>query len=220
MCGLQLDPKTPQNLEELVAAANKIPILTMGQSQFTSHSKTELSIILKNYVIPDLVSDETISRQNQDTYNRLRDVVVFTTNYIFVVAKQFSTRGFVLDSNNTKIAVGNDGMFAVVDDSDDFKTFHYVLTLFGKYKKAKLHNSVASFYTMRTFWVLQKNFFTNIFSTGLSSLVETGIYQRWTANVWINRPQLQSYGQFREMGRRAKIHQLGLMSYWGRRPRH
>lgn len=104
------------------------------------------------------------------------------------------------------MAFGNDGIFAVVDYSDTFTRFCQCLELFRKYKLAKGHSSM-SFYTMQTFWFVERNFFTNIFARGLASLVENGIYGRWGRNVKIERRQMEYYVQFREedVGRNKSV---------------
>lgn len=181
----QLEPSTPQNLEELVEESDKIPILTLSSN-------------LKNDVIPDLVTDETLTTRKKETYNRLRNVAHFPSNFPLIVAQNLSTQGFVLYPNATKVSVGTLGLFAVVEGFNYFKLFGKCVTLFGKYKPSRSHNSM-SFFTLRAFWIVRKNFFANIFATGLTSLVESGIYQRWKKHARITKLEMIFIAVFREM---------------------
>lgn len=69
------------------------------------------------------------------------------------------------------------------------------------------------FYTMRHDWVVDKNFFANVFIPGLYSLVESGIYRRWCINSLIIKPQM--YFQYREMGRQKNKSKLKLQLVMG-----
>lgn len=103
--------------------------------------------------------------------------------------------------------MGKNQIFAVVDYSVAFQLFRRNLAHFGKYKPAVDHNSM-DFYTMRCVWFVGKNFFANNFVSGLTSMVEGGIYQRWGVNYWIKRLQMRDLIVFREM-KKSGNHSIG-----------
>lgn len=160
----------------------------------TTSSKTELghASILINYLIPDLLADDRISSQKKEMYKLLQTGVHFSSLGPLLTAISLSELGFISKSNPTDFLGEKTAIFAVIDHSDNLKQFRHDLALFGKYKPAKAHN-VMSFYTMRTFWLVRTSFFANIFSTGLTSLVEAGIYQRWEWNARVAQPRMTSY---------------------------
>lgn len=194
-----MKPSTPQNLEELVQN-DKIPILTTS-SAFQFGQAAESHSILKIIVVPDLLKDETLTSLKAQTYRGLLNAY-FLTHYPIYIAKNISSHGCIWTSNQSKVALGKNEIFAVVDYLRIFKQFGSTLTLFRKYKPANPHKSM-SFYTSRTVWLVKKNFFTNIFATGLSYLVESGIYQRWDTNRWIESYQMQTLIQFRRINKQA-----------------
>lgn len=209
----QMEPKTPDNLEDLVESVDNIPIITIGVSMYSSLSKVEYRSILLKGVIPDLVADEAQNSRNLQTYNRLGENV-FAMNFEvspFVVAKNISTSGFLWNYNDTKDVGGTTGIFAVVDYPIFFKLLRHSLALFGKYSPARPHNSM-SFYTTRGFWFVRKNFFSNMFTNGLASFVESGIYERFGKNAFLAKLQTEIYASFKEW---KKEHPINGIKCWG-----
>lgn len=173
----------------------------------TWSSKPKILTILTGLVIRELVSVETQSNRTREMYQRLQKVVRTARNSSYTLVTDDST--FILcwytNSNETQAVVGKTGMFAVVDSSLALQLFREMLTVFGDYKSAKPHNSM-SFYWRRIVWFVQNNFFANLFATGLTSMVESGIYGRWFANGNIHRPLLQFYNTHKmKYRRRDKI---------------
>lgn len=89
-------------------------------------------------------------------------------------------------------------MFAVVDSHACLKPFRHMLALFGTYKPARSHNTM-DFFKIGMAWYVQKFFFANIFASGLTSLVESGIYGWWYENGNIQKPLLEYYGSFKKI---------------------
>lgn len=189
-----MEPNTPQNLEELVENTD-LPILTMS-SLFVSSATSDSDWILTTQVIPNLIADSKNHSRKQKTYSNLLNDVILASDFIFNVAKNISATDTIWNSNGTQVVLEKQGIFSLIDHSDYLKLFHHSLALFGKYKPAKAHNAM-NLYTLRNVWHVQKNFFANIFLTGLISLVESGIYERWEKNGNIQRIYLDSYFAFR-----------------------
>lgn len=88
----------------------------------------------------------------------------------------------------------------MVDTSGSCKQLMQSLDFFGKYKLPKPHSAM-SFHTARNVWVVQKNFFANNFASGLSSLVEGGIYQLWGINDRVRQYRVDTLITFRRMNK-------------------
>lgn len=173
-----MEPDRPQNLEELVFG-EKMQILTMSRG-FDTFEEFQVCSLLTNHVIPNLMWDDAIPNQRKEMYVRLGNAVHFTTS-IFPVAFNISSRGVFRNSKGSEVFLGNQRAFAVVDAKVEITLFERYLSLFGKYKLARTHSAL-SFYTTRSYYIMFKNFFADIFNTGFTSLVESGIYGRWLTN--------------------------------------
>lgn len=124
--------------------------------------------------------------------------VIHASKNPFEVAWNVSRHGFFTNFNDTKVIVGKQDIFAVVDGKRRLKKFRDNLDLFEKYKPAKQHNSM-SFYSISSFLYMNKNFFVELFSTGTASLSEGGFFQRWSKYYWTVKPQMSSYVVFKKM---------------------
>lgn len=191
---VQVQPDTPQTLEELIQA-NKIPIVSLsGYVIETSQGESKAVSILKEDVIPDLA---TISKK-QKILHRFMDAVHFSSQPNFRLAKNLSTFGFIWNDTGARFIVGKQGIFAVVDETKTLSLFRQNLHLFGKYKPARAHNSM-NFYGMQSVWTVSKNFFAGIFTAGLTSLVERGVYGKWDADYEASI-QKEDFKEFEKMG--------------------
>lgn len=182
-------------MEELVQDADNIPIFTLGMAVSTRNFKHKIYTFLTARIIPSLVADETLNKRLRDMYSRLKNVVRTALNSSHDIVSDFSTYVIMWYSDQSEVVVGKQGMFAVVDSSCNLKPFGHMLALFGKYKSARPHNSM-SFFTGRIYWYVQNNFFVNLFATGLSSMIESGIYGWWYKNGNIQKPLLQYYASY------------------------
>lgn len=131
-------------------------------------------------------------------YHRLQKEIRFAALPDFPVAANLSIHGFLWDCNTTKFTPGKDGVFAVVDNVNNFKLLETSFGFFGKFKPARAHTS-GNFYTSQSVWIVGRNLFANIFATGLTSLVESGIYGRWVDNAYIAKIRMESYVTFRKI---------------------
>lgn len=147
-------------------------------------------------MIPTLETDEVHNSRNLVKYNRLAKVIHFTSGHPFEIAMNLSMHGSIWTAKGAKVVGGKERMYAFVDHSINFKGNRHILSLFGEYKPARPHNAM-TFYTLRTIWLVRKDFFTNIFAVGLTSLVESGIYGWWDKRI--ETMQLVSHVLFREM---------------------
>lgn len=193
----QVDPSTPQNLYELVKG--EMPILSIAWSLASMEEKYKIRSTLTTSIIPTLLADEGISAQKQDVYNRLRNITLFPSEVRFKLFWSLSVGEFFKNFNHTSYE--REDTFAVVDHTDTFKLFGQNLGYFGNFKPAIAHSAM-HFYTMRSIWIVRKNFFYNVFTHGLTSLVEGGIYERWSKNTRIQRPLLECYAAFLKMKKR------------------
>lgn len=193
-----MPPNTPQNLDELVQATQKIPIFAMARSLIVNQAGIQSYSSLLKEVIPDLKADERLPTQKQGMFNHLSKIIRFSSDPPFYIAWDLSNSGFLRTQNRTRVFLRKTTIFGVVDNFFILNQFRQSLALFGKYKPAKGHSSM-SFYTSREVWFVQRNFFMEIFATGLTSLVESGIYERWHDNYVRGRYQLAAYARFREI---------------------
>lgn len=189
-------------MEELVEKGAGIPILTLTREMFISDSVILARTILTNSVIPDLLKDEDPRSRIRETYTKVLNLVHYESSSPFKVGWNLSTSAITWNSNTTRFVAGNGTIIAVVDHSDILEPLRHCLLLFGKYKPARVHNFM-NFYTMRSIWFVKNNFFVDILAPGLTSLVEGGIYQRWSRNTWVTVPQLVFTAAFRNMNKRT-----------------
>lgn len=199
---IQVELNTPQSLDELVPAIDKIgvkiPILTKAWGVSLSEIGAIAHSTLKGRVIPHLVADAGISITKQNIYRRLGNETQFASGNVIQVVKNLSSFGIIWSSKGTKVVLGKEGLFAVVDNAVALNLFRQNLALFLKYKPATGHN-LMSFYTQRNLWLVQNNFLENNFVSGLTTLVEGGLFQRWDINYRIVRLRLRGLVAFREM---------------------
>lgn len=74
----QVEPDTPRNLEELLAGLDTTIIFTMGDG--FNAQKMEIHSILLTQVIPDILSDECITKTKKEIYTRLLNATHFMPN--------------------------------------------------------------------------------------------------------------------------------------------
>lgn len=188
-------------MEKLIQASDKIPIFTLGFLKPIWNTKTNYNA-LKEFVIPDLLEDETLRKRHYKMYSRLHNVVRTAANSSHKTVSDLTyAHSVVWYSNQSEVVVGKGGMFAVVDSTPRLKPFRQMLSLFGKFKPAKPHNSM-SFFTARIVWYVDKNFFAGIFVTGLKSMIESGIYEWWYENGYIQKPLLEYCASFKKKYKR------------------
>lgn len=195
-----MEPSTPQTLEELVQHAEEIPIFTVGVAwHMNLDSKLEIGSYMTETVIPQIVANgvTTLNNRKLEMYNCLQKVVRTALDSSYDLVTDYLTYAVVWYSNQTEIPVGKEGIFAVVDSNSDVMPFCHMLALLGKYKSAKPHNSM-SFFAGQNQWFVENNFFGNIFSAGLTYLVESGIYDWWIQNGNIHKPLMQYYASHKK----------------------
>lgn len=159
---------------------------------------------LKTILIPALLADETITPEKQEMYTRLQNVSHFFPSDALDLARNFSMQGFAKNSVGNPVSIGKDGIFGVVDTTNNFKRFRQGLDIYGKFKPAIAPNTM-SFYAKRFVWFVDTNVFGDTFTRGLISLVNGGIYQRWRKNAWIESPSVVYSDIFKNVGNDTKI---------------
>lgn len=192
-----MEPNTPQTMEELVQEAENIPIFTLSVVVGKEDFKLKLRNALTEIIIPAILANEKLSRREIEMYNRFGNVVQIALNSSYHIVADYSTYSVVWYryTNEIEAIEGRKGVFAVVDSSPHLNPFRQMLALFGKYKPARPPNYM-SVYIMRNVWFVQKNFFANIFATGLTSMVESGIHGRWYENGNIQPSLVQYYASY------------------------
>lgn len=121
-----MKPNTPQTLYELCKDSEntgvKLPLLTKAEVFMRFESRFEYHSLLKLALIADILVDATLSKQNQEKFNRLKNKVHFPSRNTFPemtdkVARNTSIYGFIWDDTETKVVAGSQGIFAVVHHS-------------------------------------------------------------------------------------------------------
>lgn len=174
-------------MKELVQNSDKISIFTLGLGRTIFDSKPRIFNVLTDVVIPHLAADENLTKQRKETYDRLKNVVQIALNSSYTVVTDLATYAMAWYSNQSKVVAGKSGMFGVVDSHLNLKPFRHMLALFGKYKPSRPHN-VMDFCRFKMVCFVQNKLFAKLFASGLTSLVESGIYHWWYENGNIQKP--------------------------------
>lgn len=106
----------------------------------------------------------------------------YTNNTPYEIALNISIHRCFWIYNATRFALKKDAIVADIDLSGNSKAISHFLALFGKYKPTRPHNAM-SFFASRTVWFVKDNLFGRIFVSGLTSMVESGIYWLWHRNL-------------------------------------
>lgn len=191
-----MEPNTPKNLEELIPKVDIIPLLTIAVQFNVFEGKVGIVSFLRESTIPHITSMR-IRPQPNNVFTTLRNSAHFIpVPSAFSLAGIFSLDGLIIDSHQNQISIGTDGLFAMVDEVINLQQLSESLDFFGKWKPARVQRAM-DFYTARVAWFVEDNWFATIFSSGLSALVEGGLYGRWYKNWRFLKVRMESYAQFR-----------------------
>ncbi|OXA43222.1 hypothetical protein Fcan01_22090 [Folsomia candida] len=175
-------PETPSTIEGIADSELFIFTITSlpkwGDFVELDASQSERSIL---YLIVAESQELAMGRHLQKIYNSTRHFRIRLKEYChcieFPIAKNISNLISLRNPQSPK----NDGVtgstFVLIDDQNLLNRFSMFLTFYKvfvpvKGAKIELGKTIES-------WVFGRNFFSDVFSSGLSRLVEGGFYYRW-----------------------------------------
>jgi hypothetical protein len=169
-------PDVPSSLRK--ALLSPIPIITTGCNYYEGNGTEGCISALKYLLIKDLLVGLSPTDSFHLYLNQVANKTVFVNGSEFDIVHNISLNLPVLQEDTTEASFLLPETFGVLNAVRDLNDFSQAMKLYSP-NTVSVKNHDMNPFVIRTPWIGSRNFFYQVFSRGLSSLVESGIYDRW-----------------------------------------